>query len=87
MTSFGSSSSIIDALRLKYKTFFVPNNIFAYQMEKEVSIDVDIQFDFDISEYLINKREKEILDLEKMSAASKEVSEAILENEIEFTKN
>ena len=40
----------------KYKTFFVPKNIFAYQMEKEVSIDVDVKFDFDISEYLINKR-------------------------------
>ena len=38
-------------------------------------------------QYLINKREKEILDLEKMSAASKEVSEAILEKEIEYLKS
>ena len=35
-------------------------------------------------QYLINKREKEIIDLEKMSAASIEVSEAILEKEIEY---
>ena len=40
----------------KYKTFFIPKNIFAYQMGKEVSIDIDVQFDLDISEYLINKR-------------------------------
>ena len=38
-------------------------------------------------QYLINKREKEILDLEKMSAASKEVSEAILEKEIAYLKS
>ena len=48
---------LVDVSKLsKYKTFFIPNNIFAYQMEKEVSIDVDIQFDFDISEYLIKQR-------------------------------
>ncbi len=36
------------------------------------------------SQDLITKKEKEILDIEKMSAASKEVSEAIIEKEIDY---
>ncbi len=56
--------------------------------EIEISSKKALNYSKLISEcqYLINKREKEILDLEKMSAASKEVSEAILENEIEHLK-
>lgn len=57
--------------------------------EIEISSKKALNYSKLISEcqYLINKREKEILDLEKMSAASKEVSEAILENEIEHLKD
>ena len=59
------------------------------QSEIETSSRKALNHSKQISEYqyLINKREKEILDLEKMSAASKEVSEAILEKEIEYLKS
>ena len=38
---------------LAHKTFFLPKNIIAYIMEREASIDIDSQFDFQLAEYLI----------------------------------
>jgi len=40
---------------LEHKTFFLSKNIFAYPMEKEKSIDVDTQFDFQLAEFLIKE--------------------------------
>lgn len=39
---------------LKEKTFFVKKNIYAYQMNKETSIDIDTEIDFKLAEILFD---------------------------------
>jgi CMP-N-acetylneuraminic acid synthetase len=38
---------------LKEKSFFLKNNIYAFEMLKEESIDIDTEFDFKIAKALI----------------------------------
>lgn len=40
---------------LREKTFLVSDNIYAYKMDRESSIDIDVQLDFDIAEMFMNK--------------------------------
>jgi len=43
---------------LKQKSFFIKENIFAYEMSQKSSIDVDTQLDFDIANYLLLSKHK-----------------------------
>ncbi len=53
---------IIDTkIFLNKKTFFIDNNIYSYQMPKELSIDIDDRFDFFIAECTINFFLKDII--------------------------
>lgn len=40
---------------LEEKTFFIRDNIYAYYMDRESSVDIDTYFDFRISEFLIKQ--------------------------------
>ena len=39
---------------LENKGFFLKENIYAYKMDKKNSIDIDDEFDFLMTEYIIN---------------------------------
>ena len=41
---------------LKEKSFFLKENIYAYKMDRESSIDIDDEFDFSIAEFLISRK-------------------------------
>ena len=41
------------------KKDFYSENTFAYVMPKNRSVDIDIQIDFDIAEFIMKKREEE----------------------------
>ena len=41
---------------LKEKSFFLKENIYAYKMDRESSIDIDDGFDFSIAEFLISRK-------------------------------
>ena len=60
------------------------NNILEIELSSKKIVKISIQINH--QEELIIKKEKEIIDLEKMRAASKEVSEVILDKEIEYIK-
>lgn len=55
-----------------------------YEIENASRKAIHLSKEISESESTLKKREKEIIDIEKMSVASKEVSEAIIENEIEY---
>ncbi len=40
---------------LSERSFFIKENIFAYEMDREVSLDIDNQLDFDFVEFLMNR--------------------------------
>ncbi len=40
---------------LEKETFFIKENIFAYEMDREVSLDIDTQLDFDFAQFLMNR--------------------------------
>lgn len=40
---------------LEQETFFLDKNIYAYEMGKSKSIDIDTQYDFELAEFLISK--------------------------------
>ncbi len=46
---------------LKNRGFFIKENIFAYVMKREESVDIDAEIDFKISEVLINTRIKDLI--------------------------
>ena len=41
---------------LEEKSFFLKDNIYAYKMDRESSIDIDDGFDFSIAEFLISRK-------------------------------
>ncbi len=41
---------------IENKSFFLKDNIFAYKMDRESSIDIDEEIDFKIAEVILNNR-------------------------------